>query len=168
MGETSYDIKDSSGDKIMQGSGWPAGSTNSFWKCLSSGTYKFTITDGYGDGLCCSYGNGGYVVEVDDDEVASGGQFGSEETKTFEVGSPTPTTPPPSTSAPVPSAPVSSPTPYPTHIAPTPYPTHIAPTMYPTAAADPVPTPYPTDIPPTSYPTEATCGVKGDSCTKHN
>merc|ERR1711862_702263 len=109
---------------------------------------------GYGDGLCCSYGNGGYVVEVDDDEVASGGQFGSEETKTFEVGPSTPTTPPPSTSAPVPSAPVSSPTPYPTHIAPTPYPTHVAPTMYPTAAADPVPTPYPTDIPPT------TCGVK--------
>merc|ERR1711862_767104 len=111
---------------------------------------------GYGDGLCCSYGNGGYVVEVDDDEVASGGEFGSEETKTFEVGPSTPTTPPPSPSAPVPApstsapvpvptAPVSPPTPgtpYPTHTAPTPYPTHIAPTMYPTAAADPVPTPY--------------------------
>merc|ERR1719471_859381 len=141
--ETTYDIKDSSGTKVMQGSGWPAGSTNSFWKCLSSGSYTFTITDGYGDGLCCSYGNGGYVVEVDDDEVASGGQFGSEETKTFEVGSPTPTTPSPSTSAPVPAptAPVSPPTPG------TPYPTHTA---------------------PTPYPTEATCGVKGAPCTKHN
>merc|ERR1711982_149904 len=183
-GETTYNIKDASDSTITQGSGWPANSVNSFWKCFSSGTYKFKITDGYGDGLCCSYGNGGYVVEVDDDEVASGGQFGSEETKTFEVGSSTPTTPPPSTSAPVPApttptpstsapvpvptAPVSPPTPYPTHIAPMPYPTHITPTMYPTAAADPVPTPYPTDIPPTSYPTEATCGVKGDSCTKHN
>jgi len=170
--ETSYDIKDSSGTKVMQGSGWPAGSTNSFWKCLSSGSYKFTITDGYGDGLCCSYGNGGYVVEVDDDEVASGGQFGSEETKTFEVGSPTPTTPSPSTSAPVPAptAPVSPPTPgtpYPTHIAPTPYPTHVAPTMYPTPAADPVPTPYPTDIPPTTHPTKKSCGVKGDPCKRH-
>merc|ERR1711983_357306 len=132
--ETTYDIKDSSGTKVMQGSGWPAGSTNSFWKCLSSGSYTFTITDGYGDGLCCSYGNGGYVVEVDDDEVASGGQFGSSETKSFNVGTPTPTTPPPSTSAPAPTAPA-------------PYPTHVAPTMYPTAAADPVPTPYPTDIP---------------------
>merc|ERR1711982_150323 len=68
----------------MQGSGWPANSVNSFWKCFSSGTYKFKITDGYGDGLCCSYGNGGYVVEVDDDEVASGGQFGSEET-TYDI-----------------------------------------------------------------------------------
>merc|ERR1711982_57719 len=27
---------------------------------------------------------------------------------------------------------------------------------------------YPLHIPPTSYPTEATCGVKGDPCTKHN
>merc|ERR1739836_344357 len=171
----------------MKGSGWPSNSVNSFWKCLSSGSYTFTITDGYGDGLCCSYGNGGYVVEVDDEEVISGGDFDFEETKEFEVGPSTPTTPPPSTSAPVPApttpspstsapvpvptAPVSPPTPgtpYPTHTAPTPYPTHIAPTMYPTAAADPVPTPYPTDIPPTSYPTEATCGVKGDPCTKHN
>merc|ERR1712157_44739 len=113
---------------------------------------------------------------VDDKEVISGGDFDSEETKTFEVGSSTPTTPPPSTSAPVPApttpspstsapvptAPVSPPTPYPTHIAPTPSPTHITPTMYPTAAADPVPTPYPTDVPPT------TCGEKGASCTKHD
>merc|ERR1712157_541993 len=101
--ETAYDIKDSSGNTIMEGSGWPANSVNSFWKCFTSGTYTFKITDG----------NGGYVVEVDDKEVISGGDFDSEETKTFEVGSSTPTTPPPSTSAPVPvpTAPVSPPTP---------------------------------------------------------
>merc|ERR1712003_553845 len=156
--------KDSSDNEVMQGSGWPANSVNLFWKCFSSGSYKFTITDAYGDGICCSYGNGGYSVKVDDKEVASGGQFGSSETKTFDVGSSTPTTPP-STSAPV--SPPTSPTPgaptmYPTQTAPTMYPTHVAPTMYPTAAADPVPTPYPTDVPPT------TCGEKGASCTKHN
>merc|ERR1711884_542543 len=170
----------------MQGSGWPANSVNLFWKCFSSGSYKFTITDAYGDGICCSYGNGGYSVKVDDKQVASGGQFGSSETKTFDVGSSTPTTPPPSTSAPVsppttpppsgsslspstaaPVSPPTSPTPdaptqFPTHTAPTSYPTGTAPTMSPTTAADPVPTPYPTDVPPT------TCGEKGDSCTKHN
>merc|ERR1711884_946324 len=151
----------------MQGSGWPASSVNSFWKCFSSGSYKFTITDAYGDGICCSYGNGGYSVKVDDKEVASGGQFGSSETKTFDVGSSTPTTPPPSTSAPLspptaaPVSPPTSPTPdaptqFPTHTAPTSYPTGTAPTMFPTTAADPVPTPYPTDVPPT------TCGEKGD------
>merc|ERR1711884_644620 len=115
--ETTYDIKDSSGTKVMQGSGWPANSVNSFWKCLSSGSYMFTITDGYGDGLCCSYGNGGYLVKVDDKEVASGGEFCSKEEKNFEVGSSTPTTPSPSTNAPATSsvfpstvAPVSPPT----------------------------------------------------------
>merc|ERR1711862_227631 len=175
--ETAYDIKDSSGTEVMQGSGWPSNSVNSFWKCLSYGSYKFTITDGYGDGLCCSYGNGGYSVKVDDKEVASGGEFGSKEEKNFEVGSSTPTTPSPSTKAPAtssvfpstvaPVSPPTSPTPdaptmYPTQTAPTMYPTHVAPTMYPTAAADPVPTPYPTGVPPT------TCGEKGASCTKHD
>merc|ERR1719278_580172 len=154
--ETSYDIKDASGSKVMEGNGWPANSVNSFWQCFSSGSYTFTIKDAYGDGICCSYGNGGYSVKVDDKEVASGGQFGSSETKTFDVGSSTPTTPPPSTSAPV--SPPTSPTPgaptmYPTQTAPTMYPTHSVPTMYPTAAADPVPTPYPTDVPPTPFPT---------------
>merc|ERR1711971_1468730 len=166
--ETTYDIKDSSDNEVMQGSGWPANSVNLFWKCFSSGSYKFTITDAYGDGICCSYGQGGYSVKVDDKEVASGGQFGSSETKPFNVGSSAPVSPPttpPSTAAPV--SPPTSPTPdaptmYPTQTAPTMYPTHVAPTMYPTAAADPVPTPYPTDVPPT------TCGEKGASCTKHN
>merc|ERR1712029_798671 len=54
----------SSGAKVMGGSGWPANSVNSFWQCFSSGSYTFKITDAYGDGICCSYGNGGYSVEV--------------------------------------------------------------------------------------------------------
>merc|ERR1712029_636106 len=92
--ETAYNIKDSSGQEVMKGSGWPSNSVNSFWKCLSSGGYSFTITDGYGDGLCCSYGNGGYSVKVNDEEVASGGQFGSEETKSFEVADAPPSSSP--------------------------------------------------------------------------
>merc|ERR1711862_1053254 len=98
-GETAYNIQDSSGQEVMKGSGWPSNSVNSFWKCLSSGGYSFTITDGYGDGLCCSYGNGGYSVKVNDEEVASGGQFGSSETKSFNVGTTAPVSPP--TPAPV-------------------------------------------------------------------
>merc|ERR1711862_770900 len=157
--ETTYDIKDSSDNELMQGSGWPANSVNLFWKCFSSGSYKFTITDAYGDGICCSYGNGGYSVKVDDKEVASGGQFGSSETKTFDVVSSTdspvappspPTTPPPSGSSLSPStaAPVSPPT-SPTPDAPTQFPTHTAPTSYPTGTA---PTMFPTHTPPTMYP----------------
>ncbi|GIS08618.1 MAG: hypothetical protein CM15mP112_07300 [Flavobacteriales bacterium] len=33
--------------------------------CLSStDCYDFTITDSYGDGLCCSYGNGSYSLTL--------------------------------------------------------------------------------------------------------
>jgi len=178
-GETNYDIKDASGNTVMEGSGWPANSVNSFWKCFSSGSYKFTITDDYGDGICCSYGNGGYSVKVNDVEVASGGAFGSKEEKTFDVVANTdspvapPTTPPPITS-PTTSAPIppTSPTTYPTHTPPTMYPTQSTPTMHPTAS---VPTPFPTDSPPTSYPTETAptikptiaCKAKGEFCTKN-
>merc|ERR1711982_288192 len=100
--ETSYDIKDASGSKVMEGNGWPANSVNSFWQCFSSGSYTFTIKDAYGDGICCSYGNGGYSVKVNDVEVATGGQFGSEEKKTFDVAAPP--TPSPISQTPEPSS----------------------------------------------------------------
>merc|ERR1719458_551539 len=160
--ETAYDIKDASGNKVMQGSGWPANSVNSFWQCFSSGSYTFKITDAYGDGICCSYGNGGYSVKVNDQQVESGGQFGSEEQKTFNVASSAPVvspTPGPSTTAPNPAP--TSPTPF----VPTTYPTHTPPTLYPTHIP---PTPFPTEVPPTPYPTGATCAIKGDYCADHN
>lgn len=47
---------------------------------------EFNITDDYGDGMCCSYGNGSYTVIMNEcDEVATGGEFGSSETKDFTV-----------------------------------------------------------------------------------
>jgi len=194
--ETTYNIKDSAGTKVMEGSGWPSNSVNSFWKCIGGGSYTFTITDGYGDGICCTYGNGGYSVKVDDKEVASGGNFGSSETKSFDVGSSAPvapTTPAPISPTPGPStSPVSPPTnesfaptgsgsssPNPPTV-PTPGPSNTAPspimnppTMYPTHTP---PTLYPTGTAPTPYPTgtapiastPAPCGVKGEQCTKHN
>merc|ERR1712183_627197 len=153
--ETAYDIKDSSDNTVMEGSGWPANSVNSFWKCFSSGSYKFTITDAYGDGICCSYGNGGDSVKVNDVEVASGGAFGSKEEKTFDVVANTDSpVAPPTTSAPIPPT---SPTTYPTHTPPTMYPTQSIPTMHPTAS---VPPPFPPDSPPTSYPTETAPTIK--------
>ena len=45
--------------------------------------YQFTIFDVYGDGICCSYGEGAYSVTLDGQEVASGGDFGSSETSGF-------------------------------------------------------------------------------------
>merc|ERR1712176_464523 len=71
--------------------------------CLEPDEYTFKITDAYGDGICCSYGNGGYVIKVDGTEVVNGGDFGDSTTETFTVnGSPTPTAPvAPPTTAPV-------------------------------------------------------------------
>jgi len=51
---------------------------------LISGCVIFIISDSYGDGIFCIFGNGGYTVIVDDDvDMAEGGEFGDEETKTF-------------------------------------------------------------------------------------
>jgi len=45
-------------------------------KCLvSERCYMFTLFDSYGDGICCSYGNGYYTVTVEGDEIASGGEL---------------------------------------------------------------------------------------------
>merc|ERR1712232_1522746 len=152
--ETSFDIKDSSGDKIMEGDNYESATTYTDSTCVADGSYTFSIYDEWGDGICCAYGSGSYSVKVNDEEVASGGSFsGNTEEKQFVVDdiSETPTTSP-TTTSPIPapssdpttspsltpsSAPSSAPstsiatmvpTSYPTHRPPTPYPTHIPPT----------------------------------------
>jgi len=46
----------------------------------ADGCYTFEITDSYGDGICCSSGNGSYVLEsLEGDIIASGGDFGAGE-----------------------------------------------------------------------------------------
>ena len=44
--------------------------------CLDGGVlYEFSITDSFGDGMCCAYGEGGYSIVVDGEVIASGGDF---------------------------------------------------------------------------------------------
>merc|ERR1712115_430514 len=115
-GETSWDIKGSSGNKEYEGSGYSDANTlHTIDMCLETDEYTFNIADTYGDGICCSYGSGGYKIKVNGEEVVSGGEFGSSETETFTVNaSPVapPTTAPvaPPTPSPV-TAPVAPPTP---------------------------------------------------------
>lgn len=54
---------------------------------LPNDCYTFTIADSYGDGMCCSYGSGGYQVLADGVLITgmSGGNFGTGETKNFGV-----------------------------------------------------------------------------------
>jgi hypothetical protein len=52
--------------------------------CIPDGCYNFTIFDSYGDGMCCSYGNGSYSFTTAGGTVlASGGSYGSSETTNF-------------------------------------------------------------------------------------
>ena len=51
----------------------------------SPGQYTFTITDEYSDGMCCDYGSGSYELKVGSTVLASGGEFGGQESKGFQV-----------------------------------------------------------------------------------
>jgi len=86
--ETSWEIR--SGSTVMASGGTygsqPDGSTINQAIELADGCYDFIISDAYGDGICCSYGNGSYSLTSGGSTLASGGSFGSSETTNFCVG----------------------------------------------------------------------------------
>jgi len=48
--------------------------------------YSFIIYDYFGDGMCCSFGNGSYsVTDASGDTIASGGEFTFEEVTNFKT-----------------------------------------------------------------------------------
>lgn len=88
--ETSWTIKNSAGSTVASGGTYASqadGSTLVINECLDAGCYTFTINDTYGDGICCAYGNGSYTLSntATGTTLASGGSFGSSETKSFCV-----------------------------------------------------------------------------------
>ncbi len=112
--------------------------------------YYFVIQDGYGDGICCQWGEGSYVGKYGDVTLFSGGQYQNEETQAFVIPFDAPTTDVPTstpTKAPT-NVPTAVPTPAPTK-APTSAPTvsPVAPTDAPTKAPTAAPTPAPTVSP---------------------
>lgn len=85
--ETSWQLTDSSNTVLASGSGYSNNTNYQENVCLEDGDYTFTIDDSYGDGICCSWGNGSYDITVGGQVVASGGSFGRTESKSFTVGS---------------------------------------------------------------------------------
>ena len=84
--ETSWDIKDSSGNQDYQGSGYSDGNTlHTTSMCLAFDDYTFTINDAYGDRICCKYGSGGYIIKVDGTAVEDDGKVADKESITFNV-----------------------------------------------------------------------------------
>lgn len=87
--ETSWEIVNSSNQIVASGGTYASqadGSTLTVSECLDAGTYTFTINDTYGDGICCSFGNGSYSVTAGNTSLASGASFGSSEATTFTLG----------------------------------------------------------------------------------
>ncbi|MEO9966524.1 MAG: reprolysin-like metallopeptidase [Reichenbachiella sp.] len=86
--ETSWSVTNDLGSTVMSGGSYDANSDANVTKidtsCLSDGCYTFTINDTYGDGICCSYGNGSYTLEdANSNLLASGGDFNSTEATNF-------------------------------------------------------------------------------------
>ncbi|MEM6684301.1 MAG: M43 family zinc metalloprotease [Bacteroidota bacterium] len=92
--ETSWSLVTDGGTSVASGTysaANPDGSTVIETLCLPNDCYTFTINDAFGDGICCSYGNGSYTLTGPDGTIQSGGSFGASESTDFCVGS----TPPP-------------------------------------------------------------------------
>lgn len=84
--ESQWNLKDGAGQIIQQVgpfNNFENGSVQATTLCLPPGCYDFTIFDLWGDGMCCSYGQGGYEIIEDATGrvLASGGSFAKQETK---------------------------------------------------------------------------------------
>jgi len=86
--ETSWDIKNSDGVVFAQ-----AGPFENFTReevqtasvCLAPGCYDFTIYDQWGDGICCNYGNGKFLVSEEEtgEVLVEGSKFEQQDKTTF-------------------------------------------------------------------------------------
>ncbi|EDP70931.1 putative surface protein [Flavobacteriales bacterium ALC-1] len=86
--ETSWQILDGS-TAVASGGTYGSqadGSTLNINVDLPAGCYSLVVNDVYGDGMCCSYGNGSYTLTDGGTTLASGGSFTSSETTNFCVG----------------------------------------------------------------------------------
>lgn len=94
--ETAWDIKNSAGTVVAQSpiyvdySAAGAYAQADIDLILPNDCYVFSISDQYGDGMCCSYGNGGYEIQSDGVLIPgmTGGSFGAEEWQSFGVNDP--------------------------------------------------------------------------------
>ncbi|MBS1637583.1 MAG: T9SS type A sorting domain-containing protein [Bacteroidetes bacterium] len=87
--ETSWQLTDKLGNVLMTDPGSMAQATTyTSTVCTPSTTcLKFTINDAYGDGICCGYGNGHFVIYVNGVVVINhNGQFSNTYVTNFNCG----------------------------------------------------------------------------------
>ncbi len=84
-GEISWEFVADDGTVAASGGNY-TGASASEDVCLPDGCYHFVISDSYGDGLCCQYGNGSYSVTDASGTLASGAEFTTGESTYFCLG----------------------------------------------------------------------------------
>lgn len=90
--ENSWKITDANGDEQKSRSGFvPYERYTETWCKDFSGCATFAISDEYGDGICCAYGEGSYTLTYNSDVIKSGGDFDSSESTEFGCPTPSPT-----------------------------------------------------------------------------
>jgi endonuclease I len=83
--ETSWQISDAQDNVVLSGGNYQSNAQYAANTCLNAGTYELTVNDSYGDGMCCSYGNGGYSLVQGQTTLASGGSFQYQEVTSFTL-----------------------------------------------------------------------------------
>ncbi len=86
--ETKWYLKNSSGSTLFGGGPYADTSSlpaliNRTWLLPNKDCYTFTITDTFGDGICCSGGQGYYSIKSGSTVIASGGSFNNSESTSF-------------------------------------------------------------------------------------
>ena len=88
--ETSWTLTDANNVVLYSGNGYTNadnGTTQYFNFCLPTGCYDFNIYDSFGDGICCGWGQGSYVLaDASNSVLASGGNFTQSETTNVCIG----------------------------------------------------------------------------------
>ena len=85
--ETSFQVKNAEGQVFIAGGSYTGQRTTySDTKNVPNGVYQFILSDSFGDGLCCQFGNGGYNLFLNGALVKTGGVFTSTETVIFTAG----------------------------------------------------------------------------------
>ena len=83
--ETSWKLKNlDTGELEASGGNYPyeaAGTTIQEAICLGDGCYKLVVKDSYGDGICCDYGDGSFLILDEEEDIfyESDGAFGYKE-----------------------------------------------------------------------------------------
>jgi len=81
--ETSWKLYYEDGSIIISGNGYGDNQLYEIETCIDTGCHSFRISDYFGDGICCLYGQGYYTARVDGDVVGSGGGFTTEDRVNF-------------------------------------------------------------------------------------